>query len=116
MKISELLSETAINLASAASTKDEAIAELVALHEKAGNLSDADAFRAAIDAREQLGSTAVSEGLAIPHAQSDAVAKPGLAAIVAPEGVDYGAEDGPVRLLFMIATPADGTTDRKSVV
>lgn len=108
MKLSELLDAKAIDLKAKAATKDEALDVLIGLHEKAGNLKDVEAFREAIAAREALGSTAVSEGLAVPHAHCDAVANPALAAIVVPDGVDYGAEDGPVKLLFMIAGPEDG--------
>lgn len=48
-------------------------------------------------------------GIAIPHAKSDGVKEPSLAAITVPGGVDYGALDGnPSNLLFMIAAPNDG--------
>lgn len=49
------------------------------------------------------------DGIAIPHAKSDGVKEPSLAAITVPGGVDYGALDGnPSNLLFMIAAPNDG--------
>ena len=56
-----------------------------------------------------MGSTAVGEGIAIPHAKSDAVKAPSLAAMTVPNGVDYEAlDDEPSKLLFMIAAPHDG--------
>ena len=56
-----------------------------------------------------MGSTAIGEGIAIPHAKVEAVGTPGLAAMVVPEGVDYDAFDGSLaHLLFMIAAPAEG--------
>ncbi|WP_303620526.1 fructose-specific PTS transporter subunit EIIC, partial [Hungatella hathewayi] len=60
-------------------------------------------------AREALGSTAVGEGIAIPHAKVAAVKEPGLAAMVVPDGVDYEAFDGSLaNLIFMIAAPEGG--------
>ena len=61
---------------------------MVNLHEKAGNLSDKAGYTQAIKAREEQGSTAVGEGIAIPHAKCSAVKRPGLAAITVPDGVD----------------------------
>ena len=57
-----------------------------------------------------MGSTAIGEGIAIPHAKVEAVKEPGLAAITMPEGVDYEAFDGSLsNLIFMIAAPAEGS-------
>ena len=51
----------------------------------------------------------MGEGIAIPHAKCEAVKAPSLAAMTAPEGVDYEAlDDEPSNLLFMIAAPNDG--------
>ena len=56
-----------------------------------------------------MSSTAVGEGIAIPHAKSEAVEAPSLAAMTVPEGVDYQAmDDEPSNLLFMIAAPNNG--------
>lgn len=56
-----------------------------------------------------MSSTAVGEGIAIPHAKSEAVKAPSLAAMTVPNGVDYEAmDDEPFNLLFMIAAPNDG--------
>lgn len=109
MKITDLLSSQAVELGVALGSKADAIEKLIALHEGAGNLSDVEAYRAAILAREEQGTTAIGEGMAIPHAKTDAVARPALAAITVPGGVDYDAPDGqPSKLLFMIAAPSDG--------
>ncbi len=109
MRITDLLSEKSISLNRTLSSKAEAIDALIALHEKAGNLNDRETYKAQILAREAQGSTAVGDGIAIPHAKTSAVAKPGLAAITVPAGVDYESLDGkPSDLLFMIAAPEDG--------
>lgn len=109
MKITELLNESGIELGVSVKDKSSAIEILVNLHEKAGNLSDKAEYTQAIKAREEQGSTAVGEGIAIPHAKCSAVKRPGLAAITVPDGVDYEALDGqPSNLFFMIAAPEDG--------
>lgn len=108
MRIVDLLQAEAIAIGGQPADKAAAIAQLVDLHDGAGNLNDKEAYKAAIIAREQQGTTAVGEGIAIPHAKTDATKRAALAAMTVPEGVDYGAFDGPSNLLFMIAAPDDG--------
>lgn len=109
MRIIDLLKKDAIQLNTSVSSKAEAIDELIALHKKAGNLTDADTYKSAILEREKQGTTAIGEGIAVPHAKSDSVKKPGLSAITVPGGVDYNAPDGKASdILFMIAAPLDG--------
>ena len=109
MRIIDLLKPEAIQLNTAVASKDDAIDKMIALHEKAGNLSDTAAYKEAILAREAQGSTAIGEGIAVPHAKSDSVKTPGLSALTVPGGVDYGAPDGkPSDICFMIAAPLDG--------
>ena len=109
MKIIDLLKKDAIELNTSVESKSDAIDKLVALHEKAGNLLDVKAYKEAILAREAQGSTAIGEGIAVPHAKSESVKTPGLSAITVPSGVDYEAPDGKNSdILFMIAAPLDG--------
>lgn len=109
MRITDLLKKDSILLNQKLGSKADAIDLLAGLHEKAGNLNDLAVYKEAILAREAQGSTAVGDGIAIPHAKSDAVKCPGLTAVTVPEGVDYEALDGkPSNLLFMIAAPVDG--------
>ena len=109
MRITDLLTKESISLNRKLASKSDAIDALIDLHEKAGNLSDREAYKKEILAREAQGSTAVGDGIAIPHAKTTAVAKPGLSAITVPSGVDYESLDGkPSNLLFMIAAPKDG--------
>lgn len=109
MRIIDLLKPEAITLGLDISSKDDAINALIGLHAAAGNLKDKDAYKAAILAREEQGSTAIGDGIAVPHAKTSAVKAPALAAISVKNGVDYGAPDGkPSDLLFMIAATEDG--------
>ena len=111
MKITELLKPESIALGVKASSKDEIIDCLTGLMEQGGRLNDRAGYKEGILAREALGSTAIGEGIAIPHAKVAAVKEPGLAAVTVPEGVDYEAFDGSLaNLIFMIAAP-DGEAD-----
>lgn len=109
MRITDLLKKESISLNRELSSKSEAIDALIDLQEKAGNLNDKEEYKKGILAREEQGSTAIGNGIAIPHAKTSAVAHPGLSSITVPSGVDYNALDGkPSNLLFMIAAPEDG--------
>ncbi|MCR4637711.1 fructose-specific PTS transporter subunit EIIC [Ruminococcus sp.] len=109
MRIVDLLSKNSIKLNASPKSKSEAIDMLIDLQVKGGNIADKEAYKKGIIAREEKGSTAVGEGIAIPHAKSEAVKAPSLAAMTVPDGVDYEAlDDEPSNLLFMIAAPNDG--------
>ena len=109
MRISDLLKTTTVKTGMQISSREEAIDMLIDLHDKAGNLKDKKLYKEGLLAREASGTTAIGDGIAIPHAKSKAVRNAGLAAITVPEGVDYGAPDGkPSNLVFMIAAPVDG--------
>lgn len=109
MRIVDLLSPEKIALGATAADKDAAIDLLVGLQAKSGCLTDQAAYKQAILAREAQGSTAIEAGIAVPHAKSDCVTAPSLAACTLKQGVDYGAMDGqPSDLFFMIAAPMDG--------
>lgn len=109
MRITDLLRPEGISLGAAPKDKDGALDALVKLQQTCGNLSDPKAYKADLLAREAQGSTAIGDGIAVPHAKSAAVQRPGLAAITVPGGVDYGAPDGkPSNLFFAIAAPAEG--------
>ncbi|ENY93592.1 PTS system, Fru family, IIC component [Hungatella hathewayi 12489931] len=111
MRITELLKKESIELGVKVSGKEEAIDKLIGLMAAGGRLNDRAGYKEGILAREALGSTAVGEGIAIPHAKVAAVKEPGLAAMVVPDGVDYEAFDGSLaNLIFMIAAP-EGEAD-----
>lgn len=109
MRIVDLLSREKIALGATAQDKNGAIDLLVGLQAGSGCITDKEAYKKAILAREAQTSTAIEAGIAVPHAKSDCVLKPSLAACILKEGVDYGAMDGkPSDLFFMIAAPMDG--------
>lgn len=109
VRIADLLKKESIDLQARAADKAGAIDHLVGLMEKGGHLKDTAAYKACVLAREEEGSTGIGEGIAIPHAKTDAVATPGLASMIVRQGVDYESlDDEPAYLFFMIAAPAGG--------
>ncbi len=106
MKITDLLDPRSISLDAAPASKSEALDLAVELMAASGKLSDVEAYRKQVYAREEESTTGIGEGIAIPHGKCDAVKAPGLAAMVIKNGVDFDALDGdPVTLLFLIAAP-----------
>ena len=109
MRITDLLKEDGIVLNGSPKDKMDAVDQLVALQDKAGNLLDKEEYKKGILAREQQGSTAIGEGIAIPHAKNAGVKQAGLVAMTVPNGVDYEAlDEQPSNLFFMIAAPEKG--------
>ena len=106
MKITDLLRPEGIKINAVPSDQMDAIDQLVALQDASGNIADTVEYKKAILAREGEFSTAVGDGIAIPHAKTKAVKRPGLAAMTLAKGVDWKApDDAPATLAFMIAAP-----------
>lgn len=95
-----------ISLDAVPASKQEALDMAVALMAKSGKIRDEEAYRREVYLREEESTTGVGGGIAIPHGKCDAVIRPGLAAMVIPNGVDFDSLDGePVHLIFLIAAP-----------
>ena len=106
MRITDLLDKRSISLDAAPGSKNEALDQIVALMVKSGKINNEEAYRKQVYAREEESTTGIGEGIAIPHGKCDAVDKPGLAAMVIKNGVDFDSLDGePVTLMFLIAAP-----------
>ena len=106
MRITDLLDKQSISLNGAPKDKKEALDQVVDLMTKSGKINDVEAYRQRVYAREEESTTGIGEGIAIPHGKCDAVTKPGLAAMVVKDGVDFDSLDGePVHLIFLIAAP-----------
>ena len=106
MRITDLLDKRSISLNGSPSGKNEALNQMVDLMVKSGKINDREGYRKQVYAREEESTTGIGEGIAIPHGKCSAVTKPGLAAMVVKQGVDFDALDGePVTLIFLIAAP-----------
>lgn len=106
MRIRDLLAKESIMLNGSPKSKDDAIRQMAELMAKSGKINDKQAYIDGLFKREEESTTAVGEGIAIPHYKGNAVNKPGLAAMVIPNGVDFDSADGePVYIIFAIAAP-----------
>ena len=106
MKIADLLAKESIDLQAKVGSKAEALEHLVDLMVQSGKLADKAEYKRCVLAREEEGSTGIGEGIAIPHAKTNAVKAPGLAAMIVSEGVDFASlDDQPAKLFFLIAAP-----------
>ena len=105
-----------LDLDSSATTKDEAIDRLVAVAASAGRASDPTALRRDVAAREELLPTGIEGGIGIPHARSTGIDEPTVVFGRSTKGIDWGAADGPARLLFLIAVPTGAPTDHLAIL
>ena len=106
MKIRDLLAAESIELNGKVTGKKETLDAMVDLMAKSGKINDVEVYRKGVYAREEESTTGIGEGIAIPHCKSDSVDRPGLAAMVVPDGVDFDSLDGEkVDLIFLIAAP-----------
>lgn len=108
MHITDFLHPDSVALHRQVDSMQTAVHLLVELMAAGGHLTDPAAFEKDVRAREELGGTCVGGGLAIPHAKSEAVCAPGLAVLTLDPPLDCATPDGePVRMMFLIAAPAD---------
>ncbi len=106
MKITDLLNKKSIAINPNVKSKNDAINKLVDLMNNSGNLTDKNEYKKAVLAREELSTTGIGDGIAIPHAKTKAVKNAGLAAMIVKDGVDYDSLDGnPAKIFFLIAAP-----------
>lgn len=106
MRITDLLDVRSVSLEGAPKSKNESLDQIVALMAKSGKINNEEMYRKQVYAREEESTTGIGEGIAIPHGKCDAVDKPGLAAMVVKDGVEFDSLDGePVTLMFLIAAP-----------
>jgi len=110
MKIMDFLSKKAILADLTATKKEDVIKELVDLLISAGDL-DKNSRAKVLDSlmeRESLGSTAIGQGIAIPHAKSDCFGKLVGAFALSRKGVDFDSLDGePVYIFFLLLAAQD---------
>lgn len=106
MRITDSLDKRSISLTGAPRSKQEALDQMVDLMIQSGKINDREAYRQEVYRREEESTTGIGEGIAIPHGKGPFVDRPGLAAMVVKNGVDFDSLDGePVHLIFLIAAP-----------
>ncbi len=109
MKVTDFLKNEAIAIPLQGKTKDDILKEMIEMLNKSGSIEDKDSALRAIYEREEIMSTGIGHGLAIPHGKERGVKELAAACGVIQEGVDYNALDGqPVFLIIMLVGPEDG--------
>jgi mannitol/fructose-specific phosphotransferase system IIA component (Ntr-type) len=104
--LSELLKEDRIRVPLGGRTKDDLLRELVELATPGCGRDTVETILTAVRDREQLLSTGIGSGVAIPHGKTPVVDQLIMAAGVTGEPVDFDALDGqPVELLFLLIGP-----------
>ena len=112
MKLSDLIDSKAIVSELESTTKEEVIKELVEVLGAAGKIDakDTKKLTAALMAREQLGSTGIGQGLAVPHAKHNSVGNLVAAFGRSKKGIDFDSLDGePVYLVFLLLSNKDAS-------
>jgi PTS system fructose-specific IIA component/PTS system nitrogen regulatory IIA component len=112
MSMTRFLVRTAVIPSLAAGTRDDAIREMVASLAAAGAIEppNADDIVAAVLRREQLGTTGIGNGLAIPHSRHPSVDRliGTLAVCKGAGGIEFNSHDGqPVYAMVLIISPQD---------
>jgi fructose PTS system EIIA component len=114
--VSTLITPELIDLDLAAGDRAAATRSLAQRLAAAGRVNDLDGFLADVAAREQQMPTGLEGGIGIPHARSEHVLVQSLAFGRTQAGVDWGAEDGPAHLIFLIAAPSGGGADHMTIL
>ncbi len=93
-----------------ATTKEEALRELLSVIKRSPAVSDPKAFEKAVFEREKLTSTGIGQGVAVPHAKIPSIRNYVMAIGRSRSGVEFDSLDGqPARLLFLV-----GASDRQA--
>ncbi len=108
MRLSELLTEAVVKVDLEAEDKEEAFEELVDLLVRAGRLVDREHALEAIRSREELQSTGIGRGLAIPHGKDPSIRELTACLGISHEGIEYDSLDGElVRVVFLLLAEKD---------
>ena len=104
----DFLPESAIQVDLKSQSKKEALKELVQILAASHNVKNSTGILEALLEREELGSTGIGQGIAIPHGKSDSVNKVVSALGISKRGIDFDALDGePVNIFIMLIAPAN---------
>jgi PTS system fructose-specific IIA component len=114
--VSALISEDLVLLDVDVPDRDTVTRMLGQRLQAAGRVTDLEGFLADVRAREEVMPTGLPGGIGIPHCRSAHVTVPTLGFARVPKGVDFGAEDGPANLVFLIAAPEGGGSQHLTIL
>ena len=108
MKLIDVLDESVVKVELEAEDKEEVFAEMIELLVRAGRLEDRDRALRAILAREEMATTGIGSGVAVPHGKEPSVKALVAALGISKTGIEYDATDGePVYLVFLVLAEAN---------
>lgn len=117
MKITDIINKDLISLELSGNTKQSIISEMIGMLKAQGLLNNEAEFEKAIYAREEVSSTGIGMGIAIPHAKTDAVKTPSLVFGLKKQAVDWESiDDETANLFFMIAVPEASASNDHLVI
>jgi len=106
MKISDILFKETIEIALIVNSKNQLLEDLIELIDKSGKLNNKDLALKDVLEREDIMSTGVGKGIALPHAKSKSVTDSIAALIILKNPIDFDSLDGePVNIAFMLLGP-----------
>ncbi|HWE91730.1 MAG TPA: PTS sugar transporter subunit IIA [Pseudonocardiaceae bacterium] len=114
--MTDLITVDLVDLDLVGADRHEATRSLAARLVRAGRVTDLDGFLADVRAREEQMPTGLEGGIGIPHARSSYVTEPTLAFGRSAAGIDFGAADGPAKLIFLIAAPDGGGSEHMKIL
>lgn len=108
MNLKKMLTVDSIRLRLRATSKSEALEELLDIMVENGQVRDREQARQAVLEREQKMSTGMQNGIAIPHGKTDAVDRLQIVVALQPDGIDFDALDGqPCTIFIFTLSPAN---------
>ncbi len=108
MKITEFLDKQGIKIGLQSTEKEDILKELVDVLAKVKEIGDSKSILKALVERENLGSTGIGQGIAIPHGKTDKVKELVAVLGISQKGVDFEALDGDlVYIFFLLVAPKE---------
>ena len=103
MKLLDILEPGVVKVGMESVDKEESFEELIDLLVKTGKITDRESALDAIYAREEMRSTGIGKGVAIPHGKDASITKITAAAGTSGHGIEFDSVDGePMRLVFLV--------------
>ncbi len=108
MALVYLISPEIVKVPLSTDNKPAVIRELVQILKDAGKIDNIDVVLEAIHKREDMGSTGLEQGIAVPHAKTDSISTLTISIGISPQGIDFDSIDGkPSQLFFLMLAPPD---------
>ncbi len=109
MKLADLLQERLVEVSLKGTTKPEVLRELAEILSRSTDGLSADALARVLAEREELASTGIGDGVAIPHGKSPEIQRLVVGLGLSPEGVDFEAIDGKPSHIFVVLVAPEGS-------